>query len=216
MGADAPDETVIESFLSAARTMVAALSTPAIAQRWEEPSALEGYTVGGLTAHTARSIRTVVAYLDGPEPAGAVTSPAEYFLNGLRDDDPVDSELHRGIRRRAAEAAAAGPKQLVESASADLATLTWRLAATPERTVEVFGGATMLLSEYLITRLVEIVVHLDDLAHSVGAELPEPPGAAIDLTLATLFEIAVARNGSQAMMRALSRAERITDFPRAF
>lgn len=66
------------------------------------------------------------------------------------------------------------------------------------------------------TRLVEIVVHLDDLNHSIGSGLPELPGAAIDLTLATLFEIAVTRSGPNAMMRALSRAERITEFPRAF
>lgn len=51
--------------------MVEALSNPAVAQRWEEPSALAGYTIGGLVAHTARSIRTVLDYLDGPEPAGA-------------------------------------------------------------------------------------------------------------------------------------------------
>jgi hypothetical protein len=74
----------------------------------------------------------------------------------------------------------------------------------------------MLLSDYLVTRLVEMVVHLDDLAHSIGEDLPAPPGAAIDLTLATLFEMAVARNGPDAMMRALSRTERVAGFPRAF
>ena len=196
--------------------MVEALSNPAVAERWEELSALEGYTVGGLAAHTARSIRTVLICLEGPEPGGALINPAEYFLNGLGDDDPVDSDLHRSIRQRAVDVAAAGPAQLMDSASSDLAVLTDRLATTPERTVEVFGGAAMALSDYLVTRLVEIVVHLDDLAHSIGDDLPPPPGDAIDLTLATLFEIAVARSGANAMMRALSRVERTSDFPRAF
>jgi uncharacterized protein (TIGR03083 family) len=196
--------------------MVEALSDPAVAHRWKEPSALEGYTIGGLAAHTARSIRTVVMYLEGPEPGGALINPAEYFLNGLGDDDPVDSDLHRSIRQRAVDVAAAGPAQLMDSASSDLAVLTKRLATTPERAVEVFGGAAMALSDYLVTRLVEIVVHLDDLAHSIGDDLPPPPGDAIDLTLATLFEIAVARSGANAMMRSLSRVERTSDFPRAF
>ncbi len=202
--------------LETAQTLVEALSNPIIAQRWEEPCALEGYTVGGLAAHTARSIRTVLIYLDGPEPAGTPISAAQYFLNGLRDEDPIDSELHLGIRRRAADAAANGSEEILRTATADLSSLTERLRTTADRTVEVFGGATMVLSEYLITRLVEMVVHLDDLAHSIGSDLPEPPGAAIDLTLATLFEMAVARHGPAAMLRALSREERSTVFPRAF
>lgn len=202
--------------LATARTMVQALSNPTIALRWEEPSALEGYSVGGLAAHTARSIRTVLIYLDGPEPAGAPISAAQYFLNGLRDEDPIDSELHQSIRQRALDAAASGPEELLRTATADLSLLNERLQITADRTVEVFGGAPMVLSEYLITRLVEMVVHLDDLAHSIGADLPEPPGAAIDLTLATLFEMAVARHGPAAMLRALSREERSTEFPLAF
>jgi hypothetical protein len=74
----------------------------------------------------------------------------------------------------------------------------------------------MELSAYLIARLVEIDAHLDDLAHSFGSEPPDPPGAAIDLTLATLFEMTVARNGATATMRALARVERISEFPQAF
>jgi uncharacterized protein (TIGR03083 family) len=203
-------------FLAAAQTMVEALANPTIAQRWEEPSALEGYTIGGLAAHTARSIRTVLIYLDGPAPDDPGITPADYFLHGLKDEDPLRSELHRGIRQRATDAAAAGPTTLVEAAGSDLSALAERLAATPDRTVEVFGGAAMALSDYLVTRLVELVVHLDDLAHSIGSDLPAPPDAAIDLTLATLFEIAVARNGTTLMMRALARVERISEFPRAF
>ena len=202
--------------LATAQTMVEALSSPAIARRWEESSALAGYTIGGLAAHTARSIRTILAYLDGPEPAGAPITPAEYFLNGLRDEDPIDSDLHRSIRRRAVEVAADGPAELLEAARTELSALTERLATTSDRTVEVFGGAAMLLSDYLVTRLVEMVVHLDDLAHSIGSDLPDPPGEAIDLTLATLFEMAVARNGPYAMLRGLSRAERMAEFPKAF
>jgi uncharacterized protein (TIGR03083 family) len=205
-----------ELFLSTAHTMVEALAHPTITQTWREPSALEGYTIGGLAAHTARSIRTLLIYLDGPEPAGTLITPVQYFLNGLKDEDPIDSDLHRSIRQRAVDVAADGPAELLEAATADLSALTGRLATTSDRTVEVFGGATMLLSDYLVTRMGEIVVHLDDLAHSIGDDLPEPPGDAIDLTLATLFEMAVARSGPGAMLRALSRAERIAEFPRAF
>ena len=101
-------------------------------------------------------------------------------------------------------------------ATADLSSLTEGLADTASRILEVFGGVTMRLSDYLVTRLVEIVVHLDDFEHSIEATLPKPPGPAVDLTLATLFEIAMVRDGPYNMLRALSRVERVERFPRAF
>jgi hypothetical protein len=69
------------------------------------------------------------------------------------------------------------------------------------------GGGTMNLDDYLQTRLVEIVVHDDDLAMSVG--LPTNiPAEAISLAVDHLFAVARLQHGDLAVLRAFARRER--------
>ena len=66
----------------------------------------------------------------------------------------------------------------------------------------------MTVDEYLRTRVVELVVHADDLAASVGvapmAPRPETGKIAID----ALVDVARIRHGDLAVLRALARRER--------
>ena len=82
-----------------------------------------------------------------------------------------------------------------------------------DRRITVFGGHVMYLDEYLVTRLVELIVHGEDLAISLGIEPPEWPGSATDLVLATLVEAAAIKHGPSALITALSRRERVTTWP---
>jgi hypothetical protein len=65
----------------------------------------------------------------------------------------------------------------------------------------------MRLDDYLETRLVELVVHDDDLATSVDVPT-ELPGEALELAIDHLVAVARFRHGDLAVVRALARRER--------
>ena len=50
---------VRQAYLDGAGVAIALLADPAVAARWEQPSALEKFTVAGLAGHLARQITTV-------------------------------------------------------------------------------------------------------------------------------------------------------------
>jgi hypothetical protein len=69
-------------------------------------------------------------------------------------------------------------------------------------------GWSLTLEDFLITRMLEIVIHSDDLAvsvHVAPSPLPEEPTAVV---LALLTRPAARRHGAAAVLRALSRQER--------
>jgi hypothetical protein len=66
----------------------------------------------------------------------------------------------------------------------------------------------MRLDDLLRTRIMEFVVHADDLAHSVGIATPEFDADAFDTAVWILTRLAAARHGQAALTRALARAER--------
>ncbi|MEV1178188.1 hypothetical protein AB0J09_58395, partial [Nonomuraea sp. NPDC049784] len=88
--------------------------------------------------------------------------------------------------------------------------LTAALPTEPAgRVVELpWSGWALRLDDFLLTRLVELVVHSDDLAASVGLDAPELPSSVIDPVVELLARLAVHRHGPTAVIRTLSRAER--------
>jgi hypothetical protein len=69
-------------------------------------------------------------------------------------------------------------------------------------------GWALTLDDFLTTRMLELAVHLDDLAVSVGLTTPELPDTAFDPVLILLARLAARRHGQAALLRALARAER--------
>lgn len=69
-------------------------------------------------------------------------------------------------------------------------------------------GWALGLGDFLTTRLVELAVHMDDLAVSVGLATRELPDAVFDPVLTLPARLAVRRHGQAAVLRALTRAER--------
>jgi hypothetical protein len=74
----------------------------------------------------------------------------------------------------------------------------------------------MTVDDLLITRMMELAVHSDDLAVSVGIATPALPQSAVDTVVDLLSRLAVRRHGPTAVLRALSRAERAPDTIAAF
>jgi hypothetical protein len=62
--------------------------------------------------------------------------------------------------------------------------------------------------DFLVVRLMEVVVHADDLAASVGQPTPAFDDEVVQPVLALLAMLAAQRHGSVAAVRALSLAER--------
>ena len=77
-----------------------------------------------------------------------------------------DETIDRAIRERGAAVAAAGHDAVAAEATQRLAALEVRRLAEPAHRITVVAGGAMRLDDYLVTRLVEQVGHLDDLARS--------------------------------------------------
>ena len=199
----------IEQFHLAGQVAVDLIATRQVGERWNDPSILEGYSVGGLAAHLGRALVTVDAYLDVAPPAvdAAVVDAPTYFALALGDHDPVDSEFHAKVRERGNAAAAAGQAALM----VELRDVHTRLAARlldPDRLIAVLGGTVMALSAYLETRLVELVIHTVDLADSVGLQVPVMDATIWESVARTISETAVQRNDASAVALGLARPNR--------
>lgn len=193
-------------FLANAAVVVAAVSDPGVADAWHYDSVLEGQTIGSLAGHLARSsVWAVSDYLDAAPPDGPVDfeTAAEYFAVVA---SALTSHDHASIRDRGAAIAADGHQVVVARLANHLAELTRRLAIEPaDRLVAVFAGKVMRLDDYLWTRLVEQVVHLDDLANSLGIDpWPNAPDAEA-FVISCGAEVGRLRFGGPAMIRTLFR-----------
>jgi hypothetical protein len=60
----------------------------------------------------------------------------------------------------------------------------------------------------MLTRMLEIVVHADDLSLSVGISTPEFPAQVFGPVRDLLVRLAVERHGQSAVISALTRSER--------
>ncbi|MDF9804726.1 hypothetical protein M2436_003273 [Streptomyces sp. HB372] len=199
------------AYLLAAEQAVRLLAAEEVAHCWQKESVLPGMTVGGLAGHLARSVLQVEWFLDGQVAGAEPVSPVRYYARLVGTSTP-DSALNVGVRARSEETASAGPAVVAEQARAAWLRLSERLEREPaDQRVAVLHrpGEEMLLDGYLRTRCVELAVHLDDLALSVGA--PDPtPGAALAVAIDVLVAAARERHGDRAVLHALARRERDT------
>jgi uncharacterized protein (TIGR03083 family) len=199
---------VSEAYLSAATTVSALLHSPALPARWTGPSALAEFRVSGLAGHLARGVFNVETYLARPVPSGTTTDAAGYFLAVTGDAD-LSSEPNRQIRERGEADAGPSAEDLAARYDAGLARLVVDLPGMPEsRPVPMIGGNVLSLGECLITRLVELLVHADDLAASIGVPTPDFSDEPADLVVTVLARIARRRHGTVPVLRALARHER--------
>ena len=198
-----------EAYGAGADVAVALVTGEQVAAAWDEPSVLAGMSVGELAAHLARSVLQVEWYLDGPVAPGAVAITADVYYGDLSGAAEPESPLNTGVRQRSAETAAQGPAALAAEVGAARERLRTRLAQeAADRLMTVrHQGHTLVLDEYLRTRCVELAVHTEDLALSVGSDVRTPAA-----TLATALDVLVGaarhRNGDAEVLHALARRER--------
>jgi hypothetical protein len=168
-------------------------------------------SVGALAGHLARSILQVEWFLDGDVTGTDPVSSVRYYARLVGTTQP-DSSLNVGVRARSEETAATGVTTVVRQAEEALDRLRRRLPAeAADRRVAVLHrpGEEMLLDDYLMTRCVELAVHIEDLSLSVGSEV-EAPEAAVAAAVDLLVAAARDRHGDRAVLQALARRERDT------
>jgi uncharacterized protein (TIGR03083 family) len=182
------------------------LASPELAARWDEESALRDFTVRGLAGHLVRAGEVVLEYLAREEPHEAPVQAPDYYVSVIaRRSDDDDRE----VRSRGEANALGGPAGLSAKHARAVARLERALDEEPEgRVVRVFGGLVMRLDDYLATRLVEVLVHADDLAASLGLEPPPLERGAADVAIDHLVAVARRAHGDRAVLLALTRRER--------
>lgn len=208
------------TFIDTAATALRLLDEPAVAAAWPNQSALPGMTVGGLAAHLARAVLTVHGYLaaDGPDADAEVVDAAGYLLTALPDTSR-DTDVNTRVLARAEAGGQDGPDAVRSRAAEALTDLRRDLpAAATDRVLAVLGGTAIQLDDYLATRIVELVVHADDLVASVdGVDAPTLPDAGEAVAVRVLAEVARRRTSTAAMVTTLARRERApAQAPRAF
>jgi len=200
------DVEVRSAFLEALQSFRDLVNSDAVAGAWNEPSALAGYTVAGLVGHVLSAASAVERYLDLEPGTDAPIARGVYYASVPTPHDA--SDLHREIRARGESLGRRGQRAITEELDALGSRLRTRLAVeSASRTLTVMRANTMRLDDYLETRIVEVAVHSDDLATSVGLTANIPPSAA-SIAVEHLLDVARQRHGDFAIVRAFTRRER--------
>ena len=216
-GRSIPSSQVRSLTVEAVEAAASLMSDPIVDEAWERPSVLDGMTVGALCAHLVRAAGATIAYLDRSDPTtetdagvdagiGAdveTLSAVTYFRAAL------EAPIHDRIKEVSATEAAAGPGA-TSAACTELANrLGQRLAQEPpDRMIEALGDRLLTLDDFCRTRLIEVLLHIDDLARSVDLPTPDtdPDGRAVVIDV--LVGIARDRDGDWPIIHALARRER--------
>jgi hypothetical protein len=180
-----------------------------IREQWLIPSVLPKMSVGALACHLGRQVVRAAELL----PMATDVPPLECvdahyhraaWVMSTSPDDPSndrstdDAEAAAGaaaLAGRTAEALETVRRLLAAGTARDVVPIPWR-------------GWSLRRDDFLLTRMLEIVVHTDDLALSVGVRTPGFPAEAFAPVRDLLVRLAVRRHGQSAVISALTRSER--------
>jgi hypothetical protein len=212
MEASALSRDLVDAYLGGLDWLQCIIGRAEVREAWDRPSVLTGYTVGGVAAHAVHGVVWLEQLLEDTEPVGLrPVGVFDFFgLNRVEEEgvDPVAASL-----RSAAEAfARTGADSVTAACTTSRDELVGLLdGASRDRAVPVIrvAGGQVALGDYLQTRVLEAVVHGDDIVCSVpGLTMPDPPAGAIEVSLAVCVELARARVGDLGTLRGFTRAER--------
>jgi hypothetical protein len=198
------------AFLAATDHVATIVARDDVIAAWHEPSALPEWEVGGLVAHLASQPIAAVTLLRA-DPVGDPIPLEEHYVRAAWVDASLDDEINVSIRESGDARAAAGPDAVLAAVGEAREALPVLLAAQPDdRAVLIpWNGWSLDLEGFLTGRLMEIVVHGEDVAASVGFTSPPLPREVLDPVLMLLTHLAVTRHGQGAVVSALTRAERV-------
>ena len=196
-------------FVEAADHVIAILARDDVSTAWREPSALADWSVGGLVAHFAAQLPTALRLLraePGPDPIAI----DEHYHRSAWVGAGHDAEVNAGIREGGEREASDGHAAVLAAAVRARAELPAVLARQPaDRAVLIpWTGWSLLRDDFLTGRMLEIVVHGEDVAASVGFTAPRLSRAVLDPVLGLLTRLAMEKHGQGTIVSALTRSER--------
>ncbi|EWT00520.1 hypothetical protein N865_14695 [Intrasporangium oryzae NRRL B-24470] len=197
------------AFEAATDHVIAIVGRDDVAAAWDRPSALAEWSVGGLVAHLAGQPETALTLLRA-EPWPEAIPLEEHYARSAWVTAGLDDEVNVSIRAVGDERAGLGRDEILGRVVAARDALPEALGAQPEdRAVLIpWAGWALRRDDFLTGRMMEIVVHGEDVAASVGFEAPRLPREVLDPVLGLLTRLAVVRHGQGAVVSALTRAER--------
>ena len=140
-----------------------------VADAWEQESALSGMTVGGLARHLVSQFECAIEFLvtPGPPDAQVLTLVGHYDrVDWLLA--PVDAVENTSIRDDFNQMGSAGHAESVEALARSREHLAAAIDAAGPTTYVPWQDCALPTDDFLVVRLMEMVVHTDDLSCSVG------------------------------------------------
>jgi len=153
----------------------------------DEPSVLDGWTVSELVAHLGRAMEALAVCV--PLPDGTVPLTLGEYVGTYAERAGDIAQVTRELAVEIADDPLGAVDQRAQAAFDRLDEL-----GTQDRVVQARRGP-VLLSTMTMSRVLELVVHADDLARSVPRGVdPVDPGA-LQLVADALLRVVVARGG---------------------
>ena len=179
---------------------------PRVREVWSDESCLPGYTVGGIAGHVLSLMVGLQRRIEARDFEVETIRYSEWYGSALSS-----REMHAGLIRMGEELATRGPLRL----AADLEATGEGLArclreSTTDLVVPLASlpGAGVRLDDFLRTRFVEITVHADDVAASVGLGCPDFPATAWALAAEVLSETSGRQGAGARFVLTTSRPDR--------
>lgn len=165
------------------------------ADGWTQPG-LGEWDVRALVGHTSRSLITVDTYLDRPAVRVVIESPEDYYLQ-IGDLSRLPGVAERG--RAAGQALGNDPARTLT----DLRDRVLARIPADDPVIETIAGG-MRLSDYLPTRVFELVVHGHDIIAATGIDAPELDPDLLTTTIGLASRVAVLSGHGPAVLNALT------------
>jgi len=180
-----------------------------VREQWLLPSVLPKMSIGALACHLGRQVVRAAELLPAATEVPPLDSVDAHYqraawVRSASPDDPAndrsadDAQAALGAAALAIRSAAAletARRLLAAGAVCDVVEIPWQ-------------GWSLRRDDFLLTRMLEIVVHADDLALSTGVRTPEFPAEVFAPVRDLLVRLAVKRHGQSAVIGALTRSER--------
>jgi uncharacterized protein (TIGR03083 family) len=172
------------------------------AEQWELPG-LGSWSIRSLAGHTARSIVTVENYLANDASPEATIPTAEAYYAAIATVSATTADA-AAVEARGVEAGKwLGSDPVARVTAALIHARELLNSQPPGRVLTVIGGLVIPLSEYLRTRVLELVVHSIDLSRATGIPTGMPTEA-LEAATALAAGIAIARGQGEDLLLALT------------
>lgn len=161
-----PDAATVDVAVAAESAALVAALRAAPPEDLDRLTCCPPWTVRGEFAHAAIALSRTLAMLDAPPPPGPPVDTARYYSPDERFSPPTDRERVDTAQDFADRRT---PAELIGWFEEQAAQVVARTAGTPgSRLVTTRHGDPMRLTDFQVTRVVELAVHGLDLADALG------------------------------------------------